>query len=145
MGVSPAEVLDYTPPQVKTAVATTEVTLKQGEPVPLGKPKLLVDGVGPIDWAVLAERARDWTLEPPKNPTESQARTMADHAGIVLTRGQIGWYVEHRLGIVNSKTPEEPSIPLDLSDQQLLVLALTPEQVSDFRRSYPNIFPPDGE
>lgn len=82
---------------------------------------------------------------PNNNSTELQALGMAHHAGIELTPGQIVWYVEHRRATSDHKTSEEPPIPLNLSDQHLLVLALTPEQSSYFRRSYPNIFPPDGE
>jgi hypothetical protein len=75
------------------------------------------------------------------NPTELQAFVMAIQAKITLTPEQIKWYVEHRLGIFKHKSPEEPSIPLDLSDQRLLDKLLTPEQRFIFRSHFPNIFP----
>lgn len=74
------------------------------------------------------------------NSTELQALYMADFAGIELTPGQIAQYVQYRYGIFDHKTPEESSVPLNQSDQEILDTLLTPEQRPTFRSRYPNIF-----
>lgn len=77
---------------------------------------------------------------PRNNPTESQALSMAQFAGIELTKTQVDWYIEHRIGTVDKNTPEESSTPTNLSDQQLLEKILTAKQRHIFRLRYPNIF-----
>jgi len=77
-----------------------------------------------------AERSKYWTLETPRNPTEWQAFSMAEHAGIKLTLVQKDQYVEERLKMSNRE-----------SDQATLERLLRGRRAKQFRRSYLNIFP----
>lgn len=87
-----------TPSEVQTPVATPEITLKQGEPVSLGK--LRLDNVGTPDFAALAERSR---LTSDILPVEELHGFAAYHkAGGVFSEGLYGAIMD---GVIELQEP----------------------------------------
>lgn len=82
------------------------------------------------------ERTRNWILETPRNSTDWQAFVMVEYTGIKeYTSGQRDLYFRCRQGV----PPEELSMPLALSDQEVFDIGLTKGERLIFRSHYPGI------